>query len=56
MGDPGQVYNRHMNANSNGLSWASSKLEGNPYAIVVTLNPDEVERSKATKAIAACIG
>ena len=56
MGDPGQVYNRHMNANSNGLSWASSKLEGNPYAIVVTLNPDEVERSKAAKAIAACIG
>ena len=55
MGDPGQVYNRHMNANSNGLSWASSKLEGNPYAIVVTLNPDEVERSKAAKAIAACI-
>ena len=45
-----------MNANSNGLSWASSKLEGNPYAIVVTLNPDEVERSKAAKAIAACIG
>lgn len=56
MGDPGQVYNRHMNANSNGLSWASSKLEGNQYAIVVTLNPDEVERSKAAKAIAACIG
>ena len=56
MGDPGQVYNRHMNANSNGLSWASSKLEGNQYAIVITLNPDEVERSKAAKAIAACIG
>ena len=56
MGDPGQVYNRHMNANSNGLSWVASKLAGNPGAIIVTLNPAEVERSQAAKMIAKCIG
>ncbi len=56
MGDPGQVYNRHMNANSNGLSWVASKLAGNEYAIVVTLLPHEVERSEAAKAIARCVG
>ena len=56
LGDPSQVYNRHMNANSNGLSWAASKLAGNPYASVVTLTRDEVERSEAARAIAACIG
>ena len=56
MGDPGQVYNRHMNTNSNGLSWIGRKLAGNPYAIVVKLNPDEVERSAAAREIARCIG
>ena len=56
LGDPSQVYNRHMNANSNGLSWAASKLAGNPHASVVTLTRDEVERSEAARAIAACIG
>lgn len=55
MGDPNQVYNRHMNANSNGLSWIASKLANNPNAIVVTLNEDEVERAEALKALVKCL-
>ena len=54
IGDPHQVYHRHMNYHSNGLMYAASRLAGNPYACVVTMNESEITRSKAAREIAKC--
>ncbi|MBR3164477.1 PhoH family protein [Candidatus Saccharibacteria bacterium] len=52
MGDPLQRTNRHINHNSNGLSYAASKLAGNKYAAVIKMDRDEITRSDAAKVIA----
>ena len=54
MGDPNQVYHKHMNYHSNGLMYAASKLANSPYACVVTMNEGEITRSKAAREIAKC--
>lgn len=54
-GDPHQVYNRHMNYHSNGLSYAAVKMAGSPYAAVVTMNEAEITRSTAAREIARCL-
>lgn len=55
IGDPNQVYNRHMNYHSNGLSYAAAKMAGSPYAAVTTMAEDEITRSAAAREIAACL-
>ena len=52
IGDPDQVYNTHMNAQSNGLSYAATKMAGSPYAVVVSLDEEEITRSTAAQEIA----
>lgn len=52
MGDPHQVFNRHMNETSNGLSYAATKMAGSPYAVVVTMTEGEITRSLAAREIA----
>ena len=54
-GDPHQVYNRHMNYHSNGLSYAAVKMAGSPYAAVVTMDESEITRSTAAREIARCL-
>lgn len=51
-GDPHQVYNRHMNERSNGLSYAATKLAGSRHAVVVSLTENEIVRSAAAREIA----
>lgn len=55
IGDPHQVYNRHMNRFSNGLSYAASKMAGSPYAAVIAMNEAEITRSEAAREIARCL-
>ena len=50
-GDPRQVFNRHMNERSNGLSYAATKMAGSEYAAVITMNEDEITRSIAAQEI-----
>ena len=52
IGDPDQVYNTHMNAQSNGLSYAATKMAGSPYAVVISLDEEEITRSTAAQEIA----
>lgn len=52
LGDPSQVNNPHLNATSNGLSYAATKLSGKPYIAVVSLQDSEVTRSVAAQTIA----
>jgi PhoH-like ATPase len=54
-GDPHQVYNRHMNYHSNGLSYAAVKMAGSPYAAVITMDESEITRSTAAREIARCL-
>ncbi len=56
IGDRHQTYNPHMNADSNGLAYAASKLGGSRYAAVITLYPHEIVRSAAVIEIAKRIG
>ena len=51
-GDPNQVFNRHMNSHSNGLSYAATKMAGSPFAAVITMTEDEITRSVAAQEIA----
>jgi predicted ribonuclease YlaK len=51
IGDPEQVHNRHLSKNSCGLSRAMSKFAGGRCIAVVTLNKDEIERSRAAREI-----
>ncbi|MBR5670164.1 PhoH family protein [Candidatus Saccharibacteria bacterium] len=52
IGDPGQVHNKHMNANSCGISRAASKLAGGEHIAVISMNEDEIERSETAREIA----
>ena len=56
IGDPSQVTNRHMNRNSNGVSYAASKMGGNHTTAVVTMYRDETQRCPASIEIAKCFG
>ena len=51
-GDPHQVFNRHMNERSNGLSYAATKMAGSPYAAVISMLESEITRSVAAQEIA----
>ena len=51
MGDPHQIYNRHMNYHSNGLSYAATKMAGSPYAAIISMQDDEITRSTAAQEI-----
>ena len=53
IGDPSQTTNPHLGPTSNGLSFSASRLAGKPEAAVITLFPDEIERSDAVRAIAS---
>ena len=53
LGDPFQTTNPHLGPTSNGLSYSASRLAGKPEAAVITLFPEEIERSDATRAIAS---
>ncbi len=55
-GDRHQVYNPHMNASSNGLAYAASKLCGSRRAAVITIMPHEIVRSEAAMEIARLMG
>ncbi len=51
-GDPHQVFNRHMNERSNGLSYAATKMAGSPYAAIISMyKKSEVTRSAAAQEI-----
>ena len=52
LGDPLQTTNPHLGPTSNGLSFSASRLAGKPEAAVITLFPNEIERSDAVRAIA----
>ncbi|MBR6166029.1 PhoH family protein [Candidatus Saccharibacteria bacterium] len=52
IGDPHQVFNRHMNERSNGLSYAATKMAGSPYAAVISMLESEITRSVAAQEIA----
>ena len=52
IGDPEQVHNKHLSRNSCGLSRAMSKFAGGKCIAVITLNKDEIERSRAAREIA----
>ena len=52
IGDPEQVHNKHLSKNSCGLSRAMSKFAGGKCIAVITLNKDEIERSRAAREIA----
>ena len=52
IGDPEQVHNKHLSKNSCGLSRAMSKFAGGKHIAIVTLNKDEIERSRAAREIA----
>jgi len=52
IGDPEQVHNRHLSKNSCGLSRAMTKFAGGKHIAVITLNKDEIERSRAAREIA----
>ena len=56
MGDPQQIYNRHLSKNSNGLSYAANKMRGSEYAAIITMHEGEITRSKASKEIAKFLG
>ena len=51
-GDPHQVFNRHMNERSNGLSYAATKMAGSEYAAVISMLESEITRSVAAQEIA----
>lgn len=52
-GDPSQVFNRHMNAYSNGLSYAATHMANSPQAAIISMNKNEIVRSEAAREIAA---
>ena len=52
MGDPMQIYNRHLNKHSNGLSYAATKMRGSEYAAIISMLPSEITRSVAAMEIA----
>ena len=54
IGDPDQVYNRHMNRRSNGLTYAATHLANSPYAAVIEMTESEITRSVAAREIARC--
>ena len=56
MGDPEQIYNRHLSKNSNGLSYAANKMRGSEYAAIITMHEGEITRSKASQEIAKYLG
>ena len=56
MGDPEQIYNRHLSKNSNGLSYAANKMRGSEYAAIITMHDGEITRSKASREIAKYLG
>ena len=56
MGDPEQIYNRHLNKHSNGLSYAATKMRGSEYAAIISMLPVEITRSKAAQEIAKFLG
>lgn len=56
MGDPEQIYNRHLSKNSNGLSYAANKMRGSEYAAIITMHKGEITRSKASREIAKYLG
>ena len=55
-GDPEQIFNRHLNKQSNGLSYAATKMRGSDYAAIISMYDSEITRSKAAQEIAKFIG
>lgn len=55
-GDPEQIFNRHLNKQSNGLSYAATKMRGSDYAAIISMYNTEITRSKAAQEIAKFIG
>lgn len=55
-GDPEQIFNRHLNKQSNGLSYAATKMRGSEYAAIISMFDTEITRSKAAQEIARFIG
>lgn len=55
-GDPEQIFNRHLNKQSNGLSYAATKMRGSEYAAIISMHDSEITRSKAAQEIAKFIG
>ena len=52
IGDPNQVFNKHMSYHSNGLMYAATKMAGSSYAAVVSMTEGEITRSAAAREIA----
>lgn len=55
-GDPLQTNNRHMNKNSNGLSYAATKMAGSPLAAVVSMTEAEITRCAAAIEVGRRLG
>jgi PhoH-like ATPase len=49
VGDPEQIDNPFMDTRTNGLSYASSKMQGSPYCAQITLDGGECVRSKLSE-------
>lgn len=49
VGDPEQIDNPFMDSRTNGLSYASSKMQGSPYCAQLTLEGTECVRSKLSE-------
>lgn len=56
IGDPEQIFNRHLNKQSNGLSYAATKMRGSEYAAIISMTNNEITRSKAAQEIAKFVG
>ena len=55
IGDPTQIDSPNLDSRTNGLSYASEKMKGNPLCWQLTFTDEECTRSKLAEAALACM-